>query len=78
MEINADVLKVAKEETKRKLNPERKPAKCRVLTAYFFDDDEEMAEVFKALCRKYPSKRKNGTCNLTEYFRAHKDEILGE
>lgn len=38
--------------------------------------DQKDAELYDALCRKYPSRRK-GAANLTAFVRAHEKEILG-
>ena len=48
-----------------------------VRSVYFYEDDEEMAEVYEALAQICPSATSGGP-NITEYLRSHKDQILRE
>lgn len=69
----------------KELNP-KKPKGIRPkkqVMALFYEDDQEMMEIYYALCRKYPTTKKNGDprkgkFNMAEFLKDFKDKILAD
>ena len=58
-----------------KPKPKKRKTKKYAMVAHVYFDGKDM-DLYKALCAKYPSRRK-GAANLTQFVREHATEIMG-